>query len=78
MRFVVYGAGAIGGVIGGRLFATRPRRRADRARRALRSACVRHGLRLVDPEHDVTLPVPRSSIRPTIDIDGSTTSSSSP
>ena len=33
MRFVVYGAGAIGGVVGGRLAQTRPRRGADRARR---------------------------------------------
>ena len=38
MRFVVYGAGAIGGVIGGRLVAARPRRRPDRARCAPRSA----------------------------------------
>ena len=41
MRFVVYGAGAIGGAIGGRLFAGRPRRRPDRTRRSHFEAIAR-------------------------------------
>ena len=57
MRFVIYGAGAVGGVIGGRLFqhghdvvliARGPHFEAIRDR----------GLRLVDPDGEVTLPIP--------------------
>ncbi len=57
MRFVVYGAGAIGGVIGGRLFEHDHDvvliARGEHAR-AMRD----HGLRLDDPDRTVTLAVP--------------------
>jgi 2-dehydropantoate 2-reductase len=57
MRFVVYGAGAIGGVIGGRLF------QHDHdvvliARGAHYDVMRERGLRIIDAEADVTLPVP--------------------
>lgn len=57
MRFVVYGAGAVGGVIGGRLF------QAGHdvsliARGAHGAAIGDHGLRLVAPEGSVTLRIP--------------------
>ena len=57
MRFVVYGAGAIGGVIGGRLFEHGHDvvlvARGEHAR-AIRG----QGLRLADPDRSVTLAVP--------------------
>jgi 2-dehydropantoate 2-reductase len=57
MRFVVYGAGAIGGVVGGRLFQHRHQvmliARGDHYR-AIRDG----GLRLQDPSGEVTLPMP--------------------
>ena len=57
MRFVVYGAGAVGGVIGARLF------EADQnvvliARGAHHDAIRDKGLRLICHDEDVTLPVP--------------------
>ena len=57
MRFVVYGAGAIGGVIGGRLF-EHGQDVVLIARGAHHDAIARDGLRLVDPDRDITLPVP--------------------
>src|SRR5215468_15510 len=57
MRFVVYGAGAIGGVIGGRLF-QHGHDVALIARGAHYEVMRDNGLRLVDPDTDVTLPVP--------------------
>jgi len=57
VRFVVYGAGAIGGAIGGRLF-QHGHEVVLIARGAHYEAMRDHGLRLVDPEDDVTLPVP--------------------
>ena len=57
MRVVVFGAGAVGGVIAGRLF----EHGADVvavARGAHYEAVRDHGLRLVDPDRAVTLPVP--------------------
>jgi 2-dehydropantoate 2-reductase len=57
MRFIVYGAGAIGGVIGGRLFQAGHDvtllARGDHLR-----ALQDDGLTLVSPEASVTLPVP--------------------
>ena len=57
MRFVVYGAGAVGGVIGARLF------QADQnvlliARGAHHDAIRDRGLRLICNDDEVTLPVP--------------------
>jgi 2-dehydropantoate 2-reductase len=57
MRVVVYGAGAVGGVIAGRLFQAGTEVIAI-ARGAHFEALRDHGLRLVDPDADVTLPVP--------------------
>ncbi|HVJ96041.1 MAG TPA: 2-dehydropantoate 2-reductase N-terminal domain-containing protein [Acidimicrobiia bacterium] len=57
MRFVVYGAGAIGGVIGGRLF-EHGHDVVLIARGAHHDAIARDGLRLVDPDRDITLSVP--------------------
>ena len=57
MRFVVYGAGAVGGVIGAHLF------RCGHdvtliARGAHHDAIREHGLRLDTPDESVTLPIP--------------------
>lgn len=57
MRFIVFGAGGIGGVIGGRLF------EHDHdvvliARGAHHAAIARHGLRLESPAATVTLSIP--------------------
>ena len=57
MRFVVYGAGAIGGAIGGRLF-EHGHDVVLIARGAHYDAMRDRGLRLVDPDGDVTLAVP--------------------
>jgi 2-dehydropantoate 2-reductase len=57
MRFVVYGAGAIGGVIGGRLF-EHGHDVVLIARGAHYEAIARDGLRVVDPDREATLPVP--------------------
>jgi len=59
VRFVIYGAGAVGGVIGARLF------QADQnvvliARGAHHDALRDKGLRLICHDEDVTLPVPVS------------------
>jgi 2-dehydropantoate 2-reductase len=56
-RFVVYGAGAIGGAIGGRLF--QAGHDVVLIARGAHYAVLRdRGLRLVDPDHDVTLRIP--------------------
>ena len=57
MRFVVYGAGAIGGAIGGRL-AQHEHEVVLIARGAHFEALRDHGLRLVDPDTEATLMVP--------------------
>lgn len=57
MRFVVYGAGAIGGVIGGRLFAAGNDVTLI-ARGAHLEAIRDRGLDLLSPEDHLTLPVP--------------------
>jgi 2-dehydropantoate 2-reductase len=57
MRFVVYGAGAVGGVIGGGLFQAGHDVRLI-ARGAHGAAIRDRGLRLESPEQPVTLPVP--------------------
>jgi len=57
MRFVVYGAGAIGGAIGGRLF-EHGHDVVLIARGAHYEALLDDGLRLFDPDREVTLPVP--------------------
>jgi 2-dehydropantoate 2-reductase len=57
MRFVVYGAGAIGGVIGGRLF-EHDHEVALIARGVHARALRDQGLRLEDPDRSVTLSVP--------------------
>src|SRR4051812_49234766 len=57
MRIVVFGAGAVGGVIAGRLFENGHDVIAI-ARGAHFEAMREHGMRLVDPDHKVTLPVP--------------------
>jgi 2-dehydropantoate 2-reductase len=57
MRFVVYGPGAIGGTIGGRLFA-HGHDVVLIARGEHFEAIRERGLRVVDPDADVTLPVP--------------------
>jgi 2-dehydropantoate 2-reductase len=61
MRIVVYGAGAVGGVIGGRLFQHRDRHGHDVtlvARGAHYDTVRSKGLTLNDPGGSVTLPVP--------------------
>ncbi|HWW53667.1 MAG TPA: 2-dehydropantoate 2-reductase N-terminal domain-containing protein [Acidimicrobiales bacterium] len=60
MRFVVFGAGAIGGVIGGRLF-EHGYEVVLIARGAHHDAIRDHGLRLESPDAVVTLPVPVAS-----------------
>ncbi len=57
MRFIIFGAGAIGGAIGGRLFQHGHDVELI-ARGAHYEAMRDHGLRLVDPDAEVTLPVP--------------------
>jgi len=57
MRFVVYGAGAIGGAIGGRLF-EHGHDVVLIARGAHYEAMRERGLRLVDADADATLPIP--------------------
>jgi 2-dehydropantoate 2-reductase len=57
MRIVVFGAGAVGGVIAGRLF-EHGNDVVAIARGAHFAAVRDHGLRLVDPDRKVTLPVP--------------------
>jgi 2-dehydropantoate 2-reductase len=57
VRFVIYGAGAIGGAIGGRLFQHGHDVELI-ARGAHYEAMRDRGLRLVDPGGEVTLPVP--------------------
>ena len=56
MRFVVYGAGAVGGVIGGRL-AEHGHDVALIARGAHYEAIREHGLTVESPETTVTVPV---------------------
>jgi 2-dehydropantoate 2-reductase len=61
MRIVVYGAGAVGGVIGGRLFQHREVHGNDVtlvARGAHYAAIRDRGLTINDPDSSVTLPVP--------------------
>ena len=57
MRIVVFGAGAVGGVIAGRLF-EHGHEVVAIARGAHFEAMRDHGLRLVDPDRKVTLAVP--------------------
>jgi 2-dehydropantoate 2-reductase len=57
MRFIVYGAGAVGGAIGGRMF-QHGHDVTLIARGSHYDALRTGGLRLVDAEHDVTLPIP--------------------
>ncbi len=57
MRFVVYGAGAIGGAVGGRLF-EHGHDVVLIARGAHYEAMRDRGLRLVDPDADTTLAIP--------------------
>ena len=57
MRFVVYGAGAVGGVIAGRMF-ERGHDVAVVARGAHREAIAARGLTVEWPEGSVTMPVP--------------------
>ena len=57
MRFVVYGAGAIGGAIGGRL-AQHGHDVVLIARGAHFEALRDHGLRLVDPDTEAAVSVP--------------------
>jgi len=57
VRFVVYGAGAIGGVVGARLF-QHGHDVALIARGAHYEAIRDHGLRIRSPIDDVTLPIP--------------------
>jgi len=57
MRFVIYGAGAVGGVIGGRLF-EHGHDVALVARGEHARALQRHGLRLEWPAGQATLPIP--------------------
>jgi 2-dehydropantoate 2-reductase len=66
MRFIVYGAGAVGGAIGGRMF-QRGHDVTLIARGAHYDALRADGLRLVDAEHDVTLPIP--AVRSPAEID---------
>jgi 2-dehydropantoate 2-reductase len=57
MRFVVYGAGAIGGVVGARLFQSEYDV-ALIARGKHYEAIRDHGLRIQSPDDDATLPIP--------------------
>jgi 2-dehydropantoate 2-reductase len=57
MRYVIYGAGAIGGVIGAKLFEAGHEVMLI-ARGANYDAIAAHGLRLESPDRAVTLPVP--------------------
>ncbi len=57
VRFVVYGAGAIGAVVGGRLF-QHGHEVVLITRGAHHDAMRAHGLKLQDPTDEVTLPVP--------------------
>jgi 2-dehydropantoate 2-reductase len=57
MRFVIYGAGAIGGVVGARLFQA-GHDVALIARGAHYEAIREHGLRIQSPDDDVTLRIP--------------------
>src|SRR6476620_8051498 len=57
MRIVVYGAGAVGGVIAGRLFEHGTEVVAI-ARGAHFETMREHGLRVVAPDRTVTLPIP--------------------
>src|SRR3954466_8743821 len=57
MRFVIYGAGALGGVMGGRLF-EHGHDVVLIARGAHYEAIARSGLRVVDPDREITLGVP--------------------
>ncbi|MDI2132333.1 ketopantoate reductase family protein [Yinghuangia seranimata] len=57
MRFVVHGAGAVGGVVGGRLFQA-GHEVVLIARGAHGAAIAERGLRVVAPDRDDTLPVP--------------------
>ena len=57
MRFVVYGAGAIGGVVGARLFES-GHDVALIARGAHYEAIRDHGLRIQSPDDDATLRIP--------------------
>ena len=57
MRFIVFGAGAIGGVVGARLHQS-GREAVLIARGAHYEAIVRHGLRLESPDESVTLEIP--------------------
>jgi 2-dehydropantoate 2-reductase len=56
-RYVIYGAGGVGGVLGGRLF-EHGREVVLIARGAHREAIAKNGLRVDSPEGSVTLPVP--------------------
>jgi 2-dehydropantoate 2-reductase len=61
MRIVIFGAGGVGGVIGGRLFEHHDAHGHDVvlvARGAHAEAMRAHGLTIHDPSHSVTLPVP--------------------
>jgi 2-dehydropantoate 2-reductase len=60
MRFVIFGAGAIGGVIGGRLFEA-GHEVVLIARGAHLAAIQADGLTVEDPERSVTLPIPAAS-----------------
>ena len=57
MRFIVYGAGAVGGVVGARLF-QHDHEVVLIARGPHRDAIAAHGLRLQSADEDVTLPIP--------------------
>jgi 2-dehydropantoate 2-reductase len=57
VRFIVYGAGAVGGVVGARLF-QHDHEVVLIARGAHRDAIAAHGLRLQSADEDVTLPIP--------------------
>jgi 2-dehydropantoate 2-reductase len=57
MRIVVFGAGAVGGVIAGRLF-EHGKEVVAIARGAHFEQMRDHGMRLVDPDRTVTLPIP--------------------
>jgi len=59
MRFVVLGAGAIGGVVGGRLF--QAGHDVTLVARGEHGRALASGLVLEDPDHTVTLPVPAVS-----------------
>jgi 2-dehydropantoate 2-reductase len=67
MRFVIYGAGAIGGVIGGRLFEA-GHDVTLLARGGHLAALQAGGLRLVSPEGAVVLPVPAAEHPAEVDL----------